>query len=323
MIRNKNILITGGAGFIGSHLFERLISNDNFIVVVDNFNDYYQGKTQNFKSITEGFKSNRDFKLIKGDLLNNGLYETINYDIDVIFHLAAQPGVRYSIEHAAEVTHNNITSTVNLFEYGLNEDIEKVVFASSSSIYGNPEYTPVDEKHPKDPISPYAVTKLCCEEYADYYFREYNLPVTSLRFYTVFGPRGRPDMAIRKFFNLIFKGKPINIYGDGTQLRDFTYVSNIIDGLILAAEIEESSGKAFNLGCSDPISIDDLVNKMYKITGKAKNVKYTDERKGDVDITHADITKAKNILGYNPIVDIDKGLKLTYEWQKKFLNKNL
>lgn len=316
MIRNKDILITGGAGFIGSHLFEKLIKYDNFIVVVDNFNDYYQGKEDNFENITNGFKANRDFELIRRDLLDNELYDQINYDIDIIFHLAAQPGVRYSIEHAADVTHNNITSTVNLFDYAINKDIQKVVIASSSSIYGNPQYTPVDEKHPKDPISPYAVTKLCCEEYADYYFREYGLPVTSLRFYTVFGPRGRPDMAIRKFFNLILKNEPINIYGDGTQLRDFTYVSNIVDGLILAAEKEISGGEAFNLGCSDPISVNTLVEKMYEIAEKSKNIKFTEERKGDVDVTHADITKARDDLGYTPKVDIDEGLKNTYEWQK-------
>lgn len=316
MIRNQNVLITGGAGFIGSHLFKKLITNDNYIIVIDNFNNYYKGKKQNFESITADFKRNKDFKLINQDLLKTDTFKEINHKIDTIFHLAAQPGVRYSIEHAAEVTHNNITSTVNLFEYALDKEINKIVFASSSSIYGNPEYTPVDEEHPKNPISPYALTKLCCEEYADYYFREYGLPITSLRFYTVFGPRGRPDMAIRKFFDLILREEPINIYGEGTQLRDFTYVSNIVDGLILAAEVEKSNGEAFNLGCSDPISVNDLVEKMYKIAEKPKQVKYTDERRGDVEVTHADITKAKKILGYTPKINIDEGLRKTYKWQK-------
>ncbi len=321
MISNKNILITGGAGFIGSHLFETLIKHNNYITIIDNFDGYYSGKEENFNYITNKFKNKVDFKLIRGDLLDNSTYNKIKTDYEIIFHLAAQPGVRYSIEHAPEITHNNITSTVNIFEYAKENDINKVVIASSSSVYGNPNYTPVDEKHPKNPISPYAVSKLCCEEYAHYYFREYGLPVTSLRFYTVFGPRGRPDMAIRKFFNLILQEKPINVYGDGKQLRDFTYVSNIVNGLILAAEKDESSGKSFNLGCSDPISVNELIDKMYNIAGKSKKVNYTEKRKGDVKVTHSDITKAKNLLGYTPKIDIDKGLKKTYKWQKTYQTK--
>jgi UDP-glucose 4-epimerase len=193
--------------------------------------------------------------------------------------------------------------------------VKKVIYASSSSVYGNPIYTPVDEEHPKNPISPYAVSKLCCENYADYYFREYNLPVTSLRFYTVYGPRGRPDMAIRKFFTNILKSKPLEVYGDGNQMRDFTYISDIIDGLVLAAESDKSSGEIFNLGCSNPIRINDLIEKMYQITGKVKSIKYLDKQKGDVEITYSKIEKAKNVLSFKPKVNIDDGLKRTYEWQ--------
>ncbi|HEY0090206.1 MAG TPA: GDP-mannose 4,6-dehydratase, partial [Candidatus Lokiarchaeia archaeon] len=239
--------------------------------------------------------------------------------IDFIFHLAAQAGVRYSIEHASEVTQNNIISTVNIFEYAIKNNVNKIIYASSSSVYGNPVYTPIDENHPKRPISPYAVSKLFGEFYADLYYREYNLQTTSLRFHTVYGPRGRPDMAIRKFFNLILQDKEINIYGDGEQLRDFTYVSDIVNGLILAAESKKSTGEIFNIGASNPISVNNLVNKMYEITEKPKKIKYVEKQQGDVEITHSNTDKAKDLLNFKPLIDINSGLKKTCEWHQKFL----
>jgi len=319
MIKNKSILITGGAGFIGSNLFEVLIQENNYIVVIDNFNDYYTGKEVQFESLTKNYQISEDYNLIKGDLLNKTIYNKINVDIDFIFHLAAQAGVRYSIEHASEVTQNNIISTVNIFEYAIKNNVNKVIYASSSSVYGNPVYTPIDENHPKRPISPYAVSKLFGEFYADLYYREYNLQTTSLRFHTVYGPRGRPDMAIRKFFNLILQDKEINIYGDGEQLRDFTYVSDIVNGLILAAESKKSTGEIFNIGASNPISVNNLVNKMYEITGKPKKIKYVEKQQGDVEITHSNTDKAKDLLNFKPLIDINSGLKKTCEWHQKFL----
>ena len=319
MIKNKSILITGGAGFIGSNLFETLIQENNFIVVIDNFNDYYTGKEEQFESLTKNYQISENYDLIKGDLLNKTIFNKINVDIDFIFHLAAQAGVRYSIEHASEVTQNNIISTVNIFEYAIKNNVNKVIYASSSSVYGNPVYTPIDENHPKRPISPYAVSKLFGEFYADLYYREYNLQTTSLRFHTVYGPRGRPDMAIRKFFNLILQDKEINIYGDGEQLRDFTYVSDIVNGLILAAESKKSTGEIFNIGASNPISVNNLVNKMYEITGKPKKIKYVEKQQGDVEITHSNTDKAKDLLNFKPLIDINSGLKKTCEWHQKFL----
>ncbi len=318
MIKNKNVLITGGAGFIGSHLFERLINNTNFVLIIDNFSSSETEK--NLSEITKNYEIEKDYQLIKGDLADNSIFSTINYDVDIIFHLAATPGVRYSIQNAPKVTKNNILSTVNVFENALKMDVEKVVVASSSSVYGNPIYTPVDENHPKSPISPYAVSKLCCELYADYYFRENNLPVTSLRFYTVYGPRGRPDMAIRIFFGKIMKNEPITIYGNGSQIRDFTYISDIVDGLILATEIKQSSGEIFNLGCSNPIQLNQLIDKMYEIADRPKDVQYLEKQKGDVEITHSKIDKARKILRFDPKINIDEGLKKTYEWQIENLN---
>jgi len=316
MLKNKNILITGGAGFIGTHLFETLIKQGNYIIVIDNFNEcYYSGKEENFASVSQNHEILKDYNTIKGDLLDKSIYSKISNDIDIIFHLAAHAGVQYSMYNAEQVTRNNIVGFVNLLEFARKREIKKLVFASSSTVYGNPTYTPVDENHPKNPICPYGLSKLCGEIYADYYFKEYSIPITSLRFYSVYGPRGRPDMVVGKFFDLVLQNKELIIYGDGEQLRDFTYISDIINGLILASEKKESSGQAFNLGWSNPISINQLVNKIYDIANKPKKVKYKEKKKGDMDITHADITKATKVLNYFPQVHIDDGLRKTYEWK--------
>jgi len=318
MIKNKSILITGAAGFIGSHLFETLIQENNYIVVIDNFNTYYAGKEEQFNELTKNLEISKNYDLIKGDLLDRSVFKEIKCEIDFIFHLAAQAGIRYSIEHASEVTQNNVISSLNIFEYASDYNVKKVICASSSSVYGNPVYTPVDENHPKNPISPYGVSKLVGEIYADFYYREYNLSTTSLRFHTVYGPRGRPDMAIRKFFDLILQDKEIVIFGDGEQLRDFTYVSDIVNGLILAAESNKSSGEIFNLGASNPITVNTLVNKMYEIAGsKTKRISYSEKKQGDVEMTHSNIEKAKKMLNYSPKTNIDNGLRKTFEWQLK------
>jgi len=317
MIKNKSILLTGGAGFIGSHLFERLISNSNYVLVIDNFSSSETEK--NLLAITKNYEIKKDYDLIRGDLADNSILNNITTDFDIIFHLAAIPGARISIQNASKVTKNNILSTVNVFEKALKREVEKIVVASSSSVYGNPIYTPVDEDHPKSPISPYAVSKLCCEMYANYYFREYNLPITSLRFYTVYGPRGRTDMAIRIFFSKMLKNDQIKIFGDGSQIRDFTYISDIVDGLILASEVKQASGEIFNLGCSNPIQLNQLIEKMYKIADRPQNIQYLEKQKGDVKITSSKIDKARKILGFDPKVNIDEGLKKTYEWQKENL----
>ena len=315
MIKNKSILVTGGAGFIGSHLFEKLMSEDNFVIIIDNFNNHYSGKEKNIAEITSSYKQDKDYDLIKGDLLDKEVYKKINNNIDLIFHIAALPGVRYSIQNTELVSKNNIIGTLNVFEYALQNKVSKVIFASSSSVYGNPIYTPVDENHPKNPISPYALSKLTCELYADYYFREYGLPITCLRFFTVYGQRGRPDMAIRDFINKIIHNQEISIYGDGEQLRDFTFVTDIVNGLILSGEKREADGQIFNLGNSNPISVNQLIEKLYSIAKKPKKIKYIEKQKGDVDVTYSNINKAKMILNYHPSVNIDEGLLKSYEWQ--------
>ena len=313
-------MVTGGAGFIGSHIVEILLEAGNFVLIFDNFNSYYEGKETTIKEITDKYTENKDYRIIKADLTDKSALDKIEEEMEIIFNLAAQPGVRFSLQHPGQISNINIVSTVNILDYAVQNNIKRVIQASSSSVYGNPIYTPLDEEHPKAPISPYAVSKLCCELYCDYYYREYGLSTSSLRFYTVYGPRGRPDMAIRKFFNLIMNGKEITIYGDGEQMRDFTYVSDIVNGLILAAEKKEAIGNVFNLGYSNPITVNDLIDKMYQITNATRKIKYGEKKKGDVDITYSDTTKAKKILDYHPKVDIDTGLRKTYDWHLRITN---
>ena len=217
------------------------MSEDNFVVIIDNFNNHYSGKEKNIAEITSNYKQGKDYDLIKGDLLDKEVYKKINNNIDPIFHIADLPGVRYSIQNTELVSKNNIIGTLNIFEYALQNKVSKVIFASSSSVYGNPIYTPIDENHPKNPISPYALSKLTFELYADYYFREYGLPITCLRFYTVYGQRGRPDMAIRDFINKIIHNQEISIDGDGEQLRDFTFVTDTDEGLLKTYEWQISN----------------------------------------------------------------------------------
>jgi len=322
MLKNKKILITGAAGFIGSYLTQNLLKNNNFLILVDNFNDYYSGKEDRLNTILDNYESRKNYVLLKDDILNPKLYEQLPTNLEYIFHLAAQAGVRYSIKHASEVATVNIIGTVNLLEYAKSlEDLRRFVFASSSSVYGNPRYVPCDEDHPKNPISPYSISKLAAEIYVNYYYNQFSIPTTNLRFYTVYGPNGRPDMAIEKFFNLMLQNKPITIYGTGKQLRDFTYISDIINGIISSSETEHAIGETFNLGFSNPISVNELVHIMQTLTQTPTKVQYEKPQMGDVDITHSKIDKAKKILNYHPKVSIQEGLKKYYTWMQEKKSK--
>jgi nucleoside-diphosphate-sugar epimerase len=318
MLNNKRVLITGAAGFIGSYLTKALLECDNFLILVDNFNEYYSGKEDRLNAILENYESKKNYVILKDDILDPKLYEKLDPNIEYIFHLAAYANVRYSIKHASDVSNTNIIGTVNLLEFAKKiKELSRFIFASSSSVYGNPLYTPCDEEHPKNPISPYAISKLASEIYTNYYYNQFQVPITNLRFYTVYGPNGRPDMAIGKFFNQIFYNKPVTIFGTGEQLRDFTYISDIIDGILLSSENEEAIGETFNLGYSNPISVNDLIKIIYELTGAQKNVRYEEPQMGDVDITHSKIEKAKKILNYDPKISIHKGLKKCYSWIKE------
>lgn len=311
-------LITGGAGFIGSHLADALLSMKNRILIYDNFDNYYSGKEDNIQHNL----NNPRFRLIQGDILD---FETLLRSmrkVDVVFHLAAQPGVRFSVQNPDKTTTVNILGTLNVLRASDKTGVKKVVFVSTSSVYGHPKRFPVDEKHQTEPISIYGASKLVAEKYCKIFNDQQGLPVVILRYHTVYGPRQRPDMAINKWTNAIFEGNAIKIYGDGKQTRDFTYISDCVDGTIKAAETDGIEGEVFNLGNGKRTSVNETVRLLVKISD-VENVQIIHEppKLGDVRDTHADISKARRLLDFYPKVRLEEGLKLYVKWYKnRFLS---
>ena len=310
-------LVTGGAGFIGSHLVERLLENGYDIFCLDNFNDYYDPRIKE-KNIQKSL-GHKNFQLIRADILDEKLLKKLfeQNQFDGIIHLAARAGVRPSLLQAKLYYEVNIRGTLNLLELVKEHNIKKFIMASSSSVYGNNKKVPFSETDSVDkPISPYAATKKACELITYTYASLYNISITCLRFFTVFGPRQRPDMAIYKFTNLIVSGQEIPVFGNGKMKRDFTYFSDIIDGIVRS--IERCNGyNIYNLGESNVIELMDLVGLIEKYLGKKAKIKWLPTQPGDVKITYADITKAKRELDYDPQVNVEEGIKKFVEWFKK------
>jgi UDP-glucuronate 4-epimerase len=311
-----NILVTGGAGFIGSHLCGVLLSQGNKVICVDNFNDYYspECKEKNIKS----YINHPFFKLYKADILNlQVMKEIFSEELPhKVVHLAARAGVRPSIQEPLLYEEVNIKGTLNMLELVREFDIKNFVFASSSSVYGNNKKVPFSESDNVDnPISPYAATKKAGELLCYTYYHLYNLNISCLRFFTVYGPRGRPDMAHLKFARLINRGKEIEIYGTGDSERDYTYVTDIVAGILAVLE-RESGYEIFNLGNSNPTKLSYLIELLGKELGKEVKLRYVKKQAGDVERTFANLSKSKQVLGYNPQVNIEKGVKLFIEWFK-------
>jgi UDP-glucuronate 4-epimerase len=309
-------LITGAAGFIGSHLCERLLGEGSVVLGVDNFDDFYgpQIKRSNIASCLK----NKNFQLVEADIRDlAAMDEIIGRDIDIIVHLAARAGVRPSIDQPLLYADVNVNGTTVLLEAAKKQRISKFIFASSSSVYGNNEKVPFSEEDNVDfPISPYAATKKAGELICHTYHHLYGISVTCLRYFTVYGPRQRPDLAIHKFAGLIEQGKAIPVYGDGTMSRDFTYIDDIIDGTVAA--MEKCSGfNIFNLGESRPITVNDLISEIEKALGKKAVKEYVPLQPGDVERTCADVTKAVSELGYNPKTKIENGLAKFVTWLRE------
>jgi UDP-glucose 4-epimerase len=306
-----NIMVTGGAGFIGSHLVDKLIQMGNQVNVYDNFDEYYEGKEYNIQN----HLGNSNFNLIKADILDyDTLCKSMN-NVDIVFHFAAQAGVRYSFEHPIKTNTINTTGTLNVLNAAKTNQLKKIIFASSSSVYGVPQYLPIDEKHPTNPISIYGVSKLAAERYC----RILELPTVMLRFHTVYGPRLRPDLAIHNWIHRLFQNKPPVIYGDGKQTRDFTYIDDLIDGILKSAETEGIEGEVFNLGSGSNVSINNVVELLLKLTHKVdlKPI-HTEPKLGDVPDTHANVSKARNILGYDPKMNFESGIRHLITWYKSY-----
>lgn len=323
----KTILVTGGAGFIGSHLCERLLKEGNKVLVIDNFNDYYDHniKRNNIKEIIETCEKNNidkeNFKVFEGDIRDNKFLEKVFLnDIDCIMHLAAMAGVRPSIQNPSLYYDVNITGTLNLLEKCREKNIRKFVFASSSSVYGNNKKVPFSESDFVDnPISPYAATKKSGELLCHTYHHLYDMDIACLRFFTVYGPRQRPDLAIHKFAKLILEDKEIPFYGDGSTSRDYTYVEDIVSGVVDAIEYVDKNinvFEVFNLGGDKTISLIQMVETIENTLNKKAKLNKMPMQPGDVNRTCADISHSKDILNYSPKTSFEAGIKKFIEWIK-------
>ncbi len=310
------ILITGAAGFIGSHLSERLLAEGLQVVGVDNFDRFYDPKIK--RRNIEACLKNKNFHIIEADIRDNiAMDKAVGDNIDTIVHLAARAGVRPSIDQPLLYADVNINGTMVLLEAVKKYKIQKFIFASSSSVYGNNKKIPFSEEDNVDfPISPYAATKKACELICHTYHHLYKIPITCLRFFTVYGPRQRPDLAIHKFAKLIEQGKPIPVYGDGSMMRDFTYIDDIINGIVAAMKKCEGF-HIYNLGESRPISVNDLITELEKALGKKAVREYLSLQPGDAERTFADVTKAVSELGYKPATTIQTGLVKFVQWLRQ------
>ena len=315
------IMVTGCAGFIGSHLSEKLLKSGHQVIGVDNFDPFYdrQIKERNLS----GFIGHPAFRFIEADLADfTELNKKLLHDqIDVIVHLAGKAGVRPSIENPQGYIRANITATQNILDLMESKGIKKLAFASSSSIYGNTKETPFhEEQDVNKPISPYAFTKKACELINFTYHALYGLDVINLRFFTVFGPRQRPDLAIHKFTKLILNGEEIPMFGDGSTSRDYTYYEDTVSGIegaINYLQGHEQVYEIINLGNNQPVRLTDMIAAIEKACGIKANIKQLPMQPGDVDITFANIGKAKSLLGYDPQYSFEEGVKNFVDWYKK------
>ncbi|HLG35830.1 MAG TPA: GDP-mannose 4,6-dehydratase [Bacteroidia bacterium] len=315
---NHKILITGAAGFIGSHVAGHFLGKGFSVCGIDNFDDFYPRaiKERNLKSIL----SHPDFSFTESDITDKATLAKLPADIVSVIHLAAKAGVRPSIQNPEAYIKNNITGTWNILEWMKQRKISKMIFASSSSVYGNNPKTPFSESDSVDhPISPYAFTKKSCELMNYTYHHLCNMDILNLRFFTVYGERQRPDLAIYKFIDAALEDKPVTLFGDGSTARDYTYVKDIVSGVASAFDYVQSGKNIYdiiNLGNNKPVKLMELVDMIYEITGKKKNIIHLEKQPGDVEYTCADISKAKKLLDYNPSTSMKDGLVKFAEWYK-------
>lgn len=321
----ESILVTGAAGFIGSHLCEALLEQGYKVTGIDNFDPFYAVDIK--KKNLETSLAHNDFSFINGDAGDKKILDTITTSIDIVVHLAAKAGVQPSLTDPEGYIHSNIYVTNVLLEWMRTKGIKKLVFASSSSVYGNAANIPFKENDTvAAPISPYAFSKRSCELMNYTYHHLYQLDIINLRFFTVYGERQRPDLAIHKFVKLILAGKPISLYGDGTTSRDYTYYSDTINGILASIRyVSQHTGlyDIINLGNNKPVYLSDLIEEIGSALQIKPVIQYEAMKQGDVNITYADIEKASNLLGYNPHVSLSTGIANFIEWYKQTYLRSL
>lgn len=312
----KHYLVTGGAGFIGSHLIRKLLKDETIkVTCLDNFDPFYPRRLKLLN--TADFKTKPNFSLVEIDLASTSLEQlqnTIPEPVDAVIHLAAKAGVRPSISDPLAYEQTNILGTQKLLDFAVQKKLKKFVFASSSSVYGINERLPWKEDELLMPISPYAMTKLSGEMAGHVYQKLYDLPFIALRFFTVYGPGQRPDLAIHRFTKAILNDEPIAMYGDGSTSRDYTYVDDTVQGILGAINYSKSGFEIINLGNNYTVSLKDLIAGIEDVIGKKATIKQLPEQPGDVPRTFADISKAKSLLNYNPKTELKTGLKNFYDW---------
>lgn len=314
------ILLTGCAGFIGSHTLDRLLADGHQVVGVDNFDPFYDRslKTANIAPHLE----NPNFDLIEADLADPATYKKINFQLggsapDAIIHLAAKAGVRPSIEDPVGYQRANVIATQNLLEFAKEHGVKQFVFASSSSVYGvNPDVPWSETHNVSGPISPYASTKVSCELLGHVYSHLYGIRVLGLRFFTVYGPRQRPDLAINKFVRLIEAGEPIPVFGDGSTRRDYTFITDIVEGIMGSLHYTDSNYEVINLGNDQTVTLSEMIETIEEVVGKKAIIDRQPEQPGDVPQTWADVSKANRFFGYKPTISFKDGVTEFYKWQK-------
>ena len=322
MCKKRTYLVTGAAGFIGSHLSEALIAGGHKVIGIDNFDPYYAPalKRQNLAELTD----QAGFVFLEGDIRDQEILDHCfkAHGPEVIVHLAARPGVRGSVAEPLLYTNVNVMGTVNLLSKAAEQGVGRFIFGSSSSVYGADNEVPFSEdQRITMPISPYAASKVAGEAYCHSFHHLYDLPVVCLRFFTVFGPRQRPDLAMNKFARLILAGQPIPVYGDGSASRDFTYVGDIVRGIVAAAEHPDLASpdtfEAINLGSDEPITVLEMVAAIEEAVGHQAQVDWQPLSPGDVPRTWADVRKAKTLLNWQPQVSLEDGLSAFADWYRQ------
>ena len=312
-----DIFVTGAAGFIGGHLAEGFVEDGHDVVGLDNFDPYYNIgiKEHNVDAARDAaVDSSGSYELVEGDVRDESLVASLVEDADYVYHQAAQAGVRTSVDNPRKPNSINVGGTLNVLDAARDSDTERVVLASSSSVYGKPAYLPYDEEHPTTPVSPYGVSKLAGEQYARVYNEVYGLPTVSLRYFTVYGPRMRPNMAISNFVSRCRNGEPPVIYGDGEQTRDFTYIEDIVEANKSLLDTDTADGNIVNIGSTDNITILELAEVIRDELASDLELEYADRHDADAEHTHADISKANELFGYEPTTTIREGVGKFTEW---------